>query len=156
MEAAYRRYGPALLRKARRMLQNEDDARDVVQALFVDLWQQTPRPPMELGYLYRALTRRCLNHLRDHNNRTRLLQQHSPSLRGAVRIAPDDRALGLDALIKLRERVDEAVMEVVVYRYFDELTLEEIAEVTGVTRKTVSKRLGHASDAVRALRQEAP
>lgn len=34
---SYQRYGPALLRKAERLLQSRDDALDVVQGLFTDL-----------------------------------------------------------------------------------------------------------------------
>src|SRR5687768_13365769 len=36
-QSAYRAYGPALVRKAERMLRNREDATDVVHALFVDL-----------------------------------------------------------------------------------------------------------------------
>ena len=36
----YRRYGPALLRKATRLLGNRDDALDVVQGLFTDLFER--------------------------------------------------------------------------------------------------------------------
>ena len=138
------------------MLQNEEDARDMVQGLFIDLWQKQPEAKLELPYLYRALTHRCLNHIRDTKNRTRLLDQHTPALRGAARIAPDDRALGLDALLKLSETLDKAVMETVVYRYFDELTLEEIAEVTDVSRKTVGNRLARANEAIASIRGTAP
>ena len=68
----YRRYGPALLRKAERMLQDRDEAKDLVQGLFLDLLQR-PRAAADLPYLYRAITNRCLNHLRDRGNQGRLL-----------------------------------------------------------------------------------
>ena len=68
----YRRYGPALLRKAERMLQDRDEAKDLVQGLFLDLLQR-PATPADLPYLYRAITHRCLNHLRDRRNQGRLL-----------------------------------------------------------------------------------
>ena len=57
----YRRYAPALLRKAERMLQDRDEAQDLVQGLFLDLMQR-PDTPADLPYLYRAVTHRCLNH----------------------------------------------------------------------------------------------
>ena len=68
---AYLRYGPALVRKAERMLLSRADAQDVVQALFLDLLQE-PDPRTELPFLYRAATDRCLNYLRDAKNRARL------------------------------------------------------------------------------------
>lgn len=147
---AYLRYGPALLRKARRLLRNEDDARDAVQSLFVDLLARELRP-YDLPYLYRALTHRCLNLLRDEKNRARLLERETAALRGPVRIAPDARALELDVLCKLATLVDESVMEALVYRFVDEMGQEEIAGVMGVSRKTVQNRLARGEQAVRAL-----
>lgn len=144
---SYRRYGPALLRKARRLLRNEDDARDAVQSLFVELLTRN-EPTDDLPYLYRALTHRCLNLLRDEKNRARLLERESATLSGPARIAPDVQALGLQMLCRLSDRVEESVLETLVYRYFDEMGLEEIAEVMHVSRKTVQNRIARASEAL--------
>lgn len=147
---AYRRYGPALLRKAERMLQSRADAQDVVQGLFVDLLERGEMPT-ELPYLYRAVTRRCLNHLRDGKNRARLLEEQQPALRGPVRTRLDDEVIGLDLLARLAERLDDGAAEVLVYRYVDDLTQEEIASLVGASRKTVGQRLERVREAVRAL-----
>jgi RNA polymerase sigma-70 factor (ECF subfamily) len=151
---SYRRYGPALLRKARRLLRNDDDALDAVQALFLDLLQRSEPEHFELPWLYRALTHRCLNMLRDRQNRARLLARESRALALPSRIAPDAQALGLDALCKLADRVEDSVLETLVYRFFDELGLEEIASVMNVSRKTVQNRLTRAADALQALTLE--
>ena len=95
------------------------------RALFVDLLARGEQPG-DLPLLYRALTHRCLNWLRDEKNRARLLQREVSLLRGAHRVAPDTLSLGLDALLKLQLGLDETVMEAVVYRFVDELGLEEI------------------------------
>jgi RNA polymerase sigma-70 factor (ECF subfamily) len=150
---SYRRYGAALLRKARRLFRNEEDARDAVQSLFLELLQDDQKPT-DLPYLYRLLTQRCLNRLRDEKNRARLLERETPALRGTVRIAPDALVLGLDTLQRLAARVDEAVMETVVYRYIDEMGQEEIAAVMSVSRKTVQNRLARAEAELSALAQE--
>jgi RNA polymerase sigma factor (sigma-70 family) len=147
---SYRRYGPALLRKARRLLRNEDDALDAVQNLFLELLERSDAV-LELPFLYRALTHRCLNLLRDEKNRARLLARESPLLRGSSRILPDAQALGLDVLCKLSARVEEPVMETVVYRFFDEMGLEEIAGVMNVSRKTVQNRLARAQEMLATL-----
>lgn len=150
---AYRRYGPALLRKARRLLRNEEDARDVVQTLFLDLLQRGD-VPLELPYLYRALTHRCLNLIRDQKNRARLLERETPALTGPRRIAADEQTMGVDALFKLSARVDESVMETLVYRFVDEMGQEEIAQFMSVSRKTVQNRLSRAHEALGLLRTE--
>ena len=150
---AYRRYGPALLRKARRLLRNEEDARDVVQTLFLDLLQKSD-VPQDLAYLYRALTHRCLNLMRDEKNRARLLARETPALAGPRRIAADEQTMGIDALFKLASRVDESVMETLVYRFVDEMGQEEIAQFMSVSRKTVQNRLSRASEALTHLSAE--
>jgi RNA polymerase sigma-70 factor (ECF subfamily) len=137
---AYERYGRALLRKAERLLGNREDAEDVVQALFVDIWSRRQDEP-GLSYLFRAVTNRCLNHLRDRANRTRLLDRHQPALRGQVRTRCDERVITLELLLKLNESLDADCLEILVYRYFDDLTQDEIADVAQVSRKTVAKRL---------------
>jgi RNA polymerase sigma-70 factor (ECF subfamily) len=147
---AYRRYGPALLRKAERMLRSRDDAQDVVQAVFVELIQQS-NPSSELPYLYRAVTNRCLNLLRDRSARTRLLAQHDDLLRGPVRTSCESRAIDLDLLAKLAQQLDREAAEIVVYRYLDDMSQEEIAEFMGLSRKTIGQRLQRIRAAVAAL-----
>ena len=148
----YQRYGPALVRKARRMLANEADALDVVQGLFIDLLQKG-KTEVDLPYLYQAVTRRCLNWLRDERNRARLLAGERSSLMASARISPDTQVLGLRALDLLAGRLDASVLETLVYRYFDEMGVEEIGEVMRVSRKTVSARLKLAEQAVREMRE---
>jgi RNA polymerase sigma-70 factor, ECF subfamily len=138
----YRRYGPALLRKAERILQSREDAMDLVHTLFVELLEAGQSP--ELPYLYRAVTNRCLNQVRDQKNRARLLARQDPTLRGPVRTRCDEQVVGFDLLAKLVDRMDQAAAEVVVFRFFDDLSLEEIAELCGQSRRTVAKRLDRA------------
>ncbi len=152
---AYARYGRALLRKAERILQSRADAQDVVHALFTDLLQREDgQQPMDLPYLYRAITNRCLTHVRDTQNRARLLQDHDDALRGTVRTRCDDRTIDMDLLAKLTQTLDEPTLEVLVYRFFDDMTLEEIASVVGVARKTVARRLDEVQAAVLRLSSE--
>ncbi|HEX4335357.1 MAG TPA: RNA polymerase sigma factor [Polyangiaceae bacterium] len=147
---AYGRYAPALLRKARRLLGSPVDAEDVVHGLFVDLLQKN-EPPPDLPYLYRAVTNRCLTLIRDRENRARLLACHEPALRGPVRTHIDDRAITLDLLARLVDGLDPAHVETLVYRFFDDLSLEEIADVMHVSRKTVQNRLSRVQNAIVGL-----
>jgi RNA polymerase sigma-70 factor (ECF subfamily) len=136
----YRRYGPALLRKAERMLQDRDEAQDLVQALFLDLIQR-PRAAADLPYLYRAITNRCLNHLRDRGNQGRLLSQHDQALRGVPRNHVDEMVLDRQLLASLARRLDAPTWEILVYHFIDDMTQEEIAGLLGTSRKTIVRRL---------------
>lgn len=151
--AAYRRYGPALIRKAERILHNTDDAGDVVQSLFVELIHNGParRDGFELPYLYRAVTNRCLNLLRDRQNRERLLERQQVWLRGPARIRCDEEVIGLDLLGKLTDRLDDKHMEILILRFVDDMSQDEIADLCRVSRKTVAKRLRVIGDAVARL-----
>ena len=134
---AYQRHGRALLRKAERMLGNRADAQDLVQALFVDLLARGEAP--DLAYLYRAITNRALTFMRDAKNRARLLESNDDALRGPVRTRCDDRVIGMDLLAKLTRTLDERALEILIYRFFDDMTQDEIAELIGLSRKTVGK-----------------
>lgn len=147
---AYRRYGPALARKAERMLRNPEDAADVVHSLFVELLQRRAGE-LTLPYLYRAVTNRCLNLIRDRAGRERLLARQEPALTGPARIRCDDQVIGLDLLARLGERLDRAHMEVLVCRYLDDMSQEEIAEHLDTSRKTVGKRLQRIREQVTEL-----
>jgi RNA polymerase sigma-70 factor (ECF subfamily) len=143
---AYQRYGAALLRKAERILQNRADAQDVVQSLFVELLQN-PSPREDFAYLYRAVTNRCLNILRDQATRSRLLREHDGLLRGPVRTTCEERSIDMQLLTRLVNELDEAHAEVLICHYFDDMSQVEIAELLGTSRKTVGLRLAR----IRAL-----
>ena len=152
----YRRYGPALLRKAERMLQSRDEAQDLVHSLFLDLLARPPAgaakgPEIDLAYLYRAITNRCLNHLRDRRNQGRLLASHDEAVRGIARTRVDDRVVDRQLLASLSGRIDDAAWEVLVYRFVDDLTEDEIAALTGTSRRTVTRQLRRIRDQVRSL-----
>ena len=147
----YLRHGPALVRKARRLLANEADAQDVVHALFLELLA-TENHRVDLPYLYRAVTNRCLSYLRDQTNRSRLLEREQSGLRGVVRTACDDEAIGLDLVTKVLAELGPREAELLVYRYFDDFSQEEIAELLGLSRKTVGKLLKEIQSVVRRVR----
>jgi RNA polymerase sigma-70 factor (ECF subfamily) len=150
-QAAYRAYGPALVRKAERVLRSREDAVDIVHALFVDLIPRWNRD-MDLPYLYRAVTNRCLNVLRDGNTRARLLEREHGLAAPVGRVRLDDQVIGVRLIAALIDRLDASHLEVLIARFVDDLTQEEIAAQLGLSRKTIGKRLDRIRDEVIALR----
>jgi len=153
-QAAYRAYGPALVRKAERMLRSREDAVDIVHALFVDLIPKWNRD-MDLPYLYRAVTNRCLNVLRDRGTRARLLEREAAAAAPVGRVRLDDEIVGVGLIAQLAEQLDEGHLQVLVARFVDDMTQDEIAAHLGLSRKTIGKRLDRIRAAVIALRGEA-
>lgn len=153
-QAAYRAFGPALVRKAERILRSREDAVDVVHALFVDLIPRWNRD-MDLPYLYRAVTNRCLNVLRDRGTRARLLEREAAAAAPIGRVRLDDEIVGVGLIARLAEQLDEGHLQVLVARFVDDMTQDEIAAHLGLSRKTIGKRLDRIRAAVIALRGEA-
>jgi RNA polymerase sigma-70 factor (ECF subfamily) len=152
-QAAYRAFGPALVRKAERMLRSREDAIDVVHAVFVDLIP-TWNPNVDLPYLYKAVTHRCLNLVRDRSTRARLLEREPIAAAPVGRVRLDDEVVGVGLIAALAERLDDGHLQILVCRFVDDMTQEEIAAHLGVSRKTVGKRLDRIRDAVQTLRTE--
>ena len=151
IRSGYERYGPALLRKAERILRNPDDACDIVQSLFVELHQNDRHHRAgDLPYLYRAVTNRCLNLIRDTKRRTELLAQEG-STQPLPSSRTEQRALSIDLLAKLTARLDDKCMEALVCRFVDDMTQDEIAAHLNTSRKTVGKRLAKVRAALEAL-----
>ncbi|HMG53463.1 MAG TPA: sigma-70 family RNA polymerase sigma factor [Kofleriaceae bacterium] len=151
LQSAYRAFGPALVRKAERLLRSREDAVDVVHALFADLIS-TWTPAVDLPYLYRAVTNRCLNLVRDRSTRARLLAREPIAAAPLGRVRLDDEVVGIALVAALAERLDDAHLQVLVCRFLDDMTQDEIAGHLGVSRKTVGKRLDRIRTAVTALR----
>ena len=135
------------------MLRSRDDATDIVHALFVDLIPTWNRD-MDLPYLYRAVTNRCLNAIRDRGTRANLLEREHAAAAPIGRVRLDEHVVGMGLIAALVDRLDEAHLEVLVARFIDDMTQDEIAVQLGVSRKTIGKRLDRIRDAVIALRRE--
>jgi RNA polymerase sigma-70 factor (ECF subfamily) len=135
------------------MLKSREDAVDVVHALFADLIP-TWTSDVDLPYLYRAVTNRCLNLVRDRGTRARLLERQPTAAAPLGRVRLEDEVVGIALLAQLAERLDDAHLQVLVCRFIDDMTQDEIAGHLGVSRKTVGKRLDRIRDAVTALRGE--
>ncbi len=136
LDQLYREHGHAVLRRARRILRNEEDARDVVQDVYLDL----ARHPEQFAarssiatYLYAAATHACLNRLRDGRNRTRLLAVRTAGHSHATSATAESTTLATEILEHLSP--EEAALAV--YLYCDELTHDEIAELFGCSRRHV-------------------
>lgn len=136
------------------MLRSREDAVDVVHALFVDLIPRWSKD-VDLPYLYRAVTNRCLNVVRDRGRRAHLLEREQQVAAPVGRVRLDDQIVGVGLIAALADRLDEGHLEVLVARFVDDMTQDEIAEQLGVSRKTVGRRLERIRDEVIALRSEA-
>ena len=145
---AYEACAPSAFRRARELLGNEEDAWDVVQRVFCrlaesDLLARIQMRPMP--YVYRATTNACLNELQARRVRGRAIPRRSTTTTEQV-----EGVHARQLLQKLDERLDDMDRRILILSFYDGLPQEGIAEVLGIWRRTVGRRLSR----VRALVEE--
>ena len=147
MDALYRDHHRMVRRRIRRFVHGER-ADDLVQEVFeravrhhVDFQGRSSH----VTWLYQIATRTCLHHLRDSKRRTELLETWGAPAwsRPSVAADPETRAF----LGEVWRLLDDDLLEIGTYHFIDGLTQAAIAEVLGVSRRTVGNRLS-------ALRQQ--
>src|SRR3954447_7187430 len=78
VEQLFKRYQPMLFRRAFRLVDEEDVAKDLVQNVFMQLWKNRANidfGPAIQGYLYKATTHAALNYLESAKKKRFLHQQ---------------------------------------------------------------------------------
>jgi RNA polymerase sigma factor (sigma-70 family) len=139
IERAYRDYGSSVERRAKRLLGDEQEAREVVQEIFTSLLdrpEQFGGRSKLLTWLYSATTHCCLNRIRNQKTRLRLLEAHGP----AQQVDAQD-VEGMTAAREILARLPEELAQAAVHYYFDQMTQAEIAEVMGCSRRHVGDLL---------------
>jgi DNA-directed RNA polymerase specialized sigma24 family protein len=132
VERLYQRYGTFVVRRARRLLGDEQQSRDVCQEVFLQILRApTWDPPSPVGWLCTTTTNTCLNLLRGRRRWRDLL-------RGRSLPPVSSPELPLAALLR---GVPAHLQEIAIYYGVDELSQDEIAALLGISQKTVSNRI---------------
>lgn len=142
VDDAYRRYGPMVLRRCRTMIREEHGAYDAMQDVFVQLLRHHDRLDDRgmSSLLYRMATNVCLNRIRSQSRRP---EDASSDLLGQIAAASSvEQRTGARALLdRLLGDEPESTATMAVLHLHDGLTLEEVAEVVGLSVSGVRKRL---------------
>lgn len=143
LDTLYRRHAPSVFRRARRILGSDADAQEVVQDIFLSLFE---RPEQFSGqsqlttFLYSAGTHACLNRIRNSKNRSRLLREHaaaSAPQAEADHLTPEQLSL----LHRLLQRMPDELARAAVYYYLDDLSHDEVARLMNCSRRHVGNLL---------------
>lgn len=151
-ETYYRKYGPMVLRRCRKMLKNEERARDAMHDVFVRLLASRDRlddrAPSSL--LFRIATNVCLNQIRSDSRRP-----SEPDSDLLVRIAAaGDEANRLSArslLARAFGAEPESSAAMATMHLVDGMTLEQVAAEFDMSVSGVRKRLRKLRAGVREL-----
>ena len=131
-----------VLRRCRYLLNNEESARDAMQEVFVRVLRRRRelRDTAPSSLLYRVATNVCLNVIR--SNSRKPPGEPYPSLeRLAATDDPERTALDRHFLAQLFKSERESTWVMAVLHWVDGMTLQETAEVMGLSVSGVRKRL---------------
>ena len=145
----YDRYKQPLLSTALRMLGQQEDAEDAVQMTFLKLYrgiQNYNYSAKFSSYLFRILINVCFDLGRKKNRRSRMSAQLFETEKVSVRSNQEEKILLEEAIQALPERQGACFVLYAV----EELKLEEIAEVLGISLGGVKSNIFHAKLRLRA------
>lgn len=151
------RYRDRYARYARRMLGDRDDAADALQDAFVRAYRSLERctDRDRFGaWLFRILVNRCRTAGGQRKRREQAFVHDDEALLGAAEEHPAERAA-------LREEIERAMTQLVpeqreafLLKYVEELSYEEMAELTGAGVSALKMRVKRAGERLRELMQE--
>ncbi len=149
------RHGPKVLALARRMLRNEADAQDIVQDVFIRLWQQAgnweARGARLSTWLHRVTSNLCLNHIERVQKRTvpmdeTTIQITDPAPAIDESLGAAQRELALNAAIDALPTRQRAAMALF---YSVGASTAETAQALGLSIKATESLLVRARQALR-------
>lgn len=145
----YRTYGPVVYRRCLRILKNPEAAKDATQEVFVKLIRDMSKladRETVLPWMYRVATNHCLNARRNAGRHGEASE--APPLELAA--STEENTLPDRQLVQvILSRFDLATQSVAVGVLVDGMEQEEVAEVLGVSRRTVARKLARFLDLAR-------
>lgn len=154
---AYRRFLPPILAKCRRLLGRTAAADDVAQEAFTRLWQSGP--PLDgttetrtiMAWLYLTSTRLAMDVLRERRHRD--IDGEDPEAMPCSATL-EETLTAKKAILALQDRATAEELEAALLARVDGLSQIEVADVLGVSERTVRRLLSRFDEHAASLRTE--
>ncbi|GIV14943.1 MAG: RNA polymerase sigma-H factor [Armatimonadota bacterium] len=156
-EELYHRYQPYVYNVVNGIVQNADDARDVTQDVFLHVYESLSRfrgGSAFSTWLYRVAVNAAITHVRKERRHPQISLDALREFRADIDAEPEQQATRAEtqqAVQQMLAQLPEQQRAVLVLRYFQELSLEEIAEVMNCSVAAVKVRLHRARNSFRRL-----
>ncbi|MBC8153322.1 MAG: RNA polymerase sigma-70 factor [Bacteroidetes bacterium] len=154
-ETVFRQYYAPLCRYARPILGDADEAEEVVQTVFLTIWERRGSLLITTSlkaYLYRAVHNRCLNRIHQQSVQAGHRQQAATEYY-AEAVGPTEGLLADELHSRLQKAIDrlpEQCRRAFELSRFEELSYKDIANRLGIATKTVENQIGKALRMLRA------
>jgi RNA polymerase sigma-70 factor (ECF subfamily) len=145
-------YRTRLFRKACSILNDAEDAEDALQEALLTAYRALPRFRGESGiytWLYRIVVNKCRDHLRSRKSGSEeSLELYQPLLSDDRVAVEKNVELSDDAgyLIEKVNGLERKYRQILLYRYYEDFSYEEIANLLHVNIGTVKSRLFKARE----------
>lgn len=152
----FNEYFEVLHRYAYTMLKDSDEAKDVVQIIFIQLWEKRDTLAIRQSvraYLYTATHNHCLNRIKSQQTRQRHYDHFATGEVQASTASEDQlylRELKKEVLSAM-DTLPDKCREIFYKSRFEEKTYPEIAKELGISIKTVEAQMGKALRTLRTL-----
>lgn len=153
-ESVFKAYYRYLCAYANQILNDRDLSEEVVQEMFFQLWQKHNSFEISTSlksYLFRATHNSCLNHLK-HNKVKEAYAQHILYVKGGADAAEEDAGNSSELQNAIARAVDKLPPErkkVFLMIRYEERKYKEVAEILGLSVKTVENQMGKAMQFLR-------
>jgi RNA polymerase sigma-70 factor (ECF subfamily) len=151
-----RRYRGLYTRFAVRMLGNRDDAEDVLQSAFIRAYRALDRcDPSRFGaWLYQIVANECRTYVIRRTRRERRMVRDEPGWREVATPPVVDANDTLDDVRYALGELDIDQREAFLMKHVEELSYEEMAEITGDGVSALKMRVKRACARLRELLEE--
>ncbi|HEX2921287.1 MAG TPA: RNA polymerase sigma-70 factor [Bacteroidales bacterium] len=148
-ESLFRSSYPSLVRYAKVLVKDHDTAEEIVQDLFVRLWQNKNDLLIDsslTGYLFRSVHNRCLHHI----NHLKVVEKYNEEMSQKQPESPESPADILNyaelqgKIARILEKLPERCGQIFFMNRFEGLKYAEIAQKLSVSIKTVEANMGKA------------
>jgi RNA polymerase sigma-70 factor (ECF subfamily) len=148
-------YKSPIYNLAYRMTGNSEDSDDLTQETFIRayqyLWRYNPRKKF-FTWLYTIAFNLIKNHLRK-NKKEKLSEELSASSLTDKNTSPEERLIEDQEISSCLLRLEDELRALLIMKYQQELSFEEIAQITGKSLSAVKMRIYRGLEKLKELRQ---
>lgn len=148
-EELYDRFSSLLYLHAYRMLRDQEEARDVVQEMFINLWEKKENIVIKTvsAYLYSSIRNRVLDKISKEKSKSKYLESMSFYQVNYNHEIPDRQLYEKELKTLIEKEIDcmpKRMREIFLLSRFEYLTHRKIGEKLGISEATVKKQVNNA------------